>query len=580
MAEVDHLSYHVSLQDFKQARRRAALQQVLARLTGKSTELLAYEDVRKKLRGTNTIPRGLQEIPVDAIVGSVGRYQDFTRTFLPRQQSHEQRWARVKAVATTMGLPPIEVYQVGDAYFVIDGHHRVSVARQLGTPTISAYVTEVRTRVSLSASDDPAELICKARYVEFLERTNLDKLRPEADLLMTFCGQYRVLLYHIDVHRYYMGLDQQRHDIPYDDAVAHWYDDVYMPVVQLIREQGLLHDFPELTAADLYVLLAEHRAELEQALGWGVDTETVAADLVEQKGRSSPTRLMARLGDKLRDVVVPAELEPGPPPGRWREERLSRRRDERLFADVLVAVNGTESGWRALAQALLIARRENSRVLGLHVLPPDEQPEEATIAAIQAEFERHCQEAGVRGEFAARPGVVVATLIERAALVDLLAVPLTYPPGVQPLARLGSNFVSLIQRSPRPVLAVPGGQSPLDRLLLASDGSPKADEALFVATYLAARWQTSLCVAIAGTEAATATAVARARSYLEEQGVLADFVVQPGPAAPVILETAAEKGSNLLIMGGFSFRPMLELVLGGTVDEMLREFKQPMLICR
>lgn len=579
MGEVDPISYYVALEDFRQARRRAGLQQVLSRLTGKSAELLAYEDVRKKLRGTNTVPRGLQEIPVDAIVGSVGRYQDFTRTFLPRQQSDEQRWARVKAIATTSGLPPIEVYQVGDAYFVIDGHHRVSVARQLGTPTIPAYVIEVKTRVPLSAGDDPEGVICKARYVEFLEQSNLDKLRPEADLLMTFCGQYRVLLEHIDVHRYYMGLDQQRHDVAYDEAVAHWYDEVYMPVVQLIREQGLLHDFPELREADLYVLLAEHRAELEEGLGWGVDTETVAADLVEQKGRRS-ARVISRLGDRLRDVVVPAELEYGPPPGRWRQERLSRRRDDRLFADIMVAINGTESGWRALAQALLVAQRENGRVLGLHVLPPDEPPEAAAVEAMRAEFERQCREAGVRGEFAARAAVVLPTLIERAALVDLLAVPLTYPPAAQPLARFGSNFAALIQRSPRPVLAVPNTQSPLDRLLLAYDGSPKAEEALFVATYLAARWQAALCVVTAGTEATTAAAVARARSYLEEQGVLADFVVRPGPAPQVIMETAAEQGSNLLIMGGFSFRPVLELVLGGTVDEMLREFKQPMLICR
>jgi len=579
MAELNPLSYHVALQDFQQARRRAALQQVLARLTGRSAELLAYEDVRKKLRGTNTVPRGLQEIPVDAIVGSVGRYQDFTRTFLPRQQSDEQRWARVKAAATTVGLPPIEVYQVGDAYFVIDGHHRVSVARQLGTPTIPAYVIEVRTRVPLSAGDDPEELICKARYVEFLEQTNLDKLRPEADLLMTFCGQYRVLLEHIDVHRYYMGLNQQRHDIPYDEAVTHWYDEVYVPVVQLIREQGLLHDFPELTEADLYVLLAEHRAELEQALGWEVDTQTVAVDLAEQKGRS-PGRVIARLGDRLRDAVVPAELEPEPAPGQWRQDRLSRRHDDRLFADILMAINGTESGWRALAQTLAVAQRENSRLLGLHVLPPGAEPEAGAVEAIRAEFERQCQQAGVRGEFAARPGVVVTTLVGRAALVDLLAVPLTFPPGSQPLARLSSNFASLIQRSPRPVLAVPDGHSPLDRLLLAYDGSPKANEALFVAAYLAGRWQVALAVVTAGKEAAAAKAIAGARSYLEEQSIQAEFVVREGAAADVIMETAAEQDSNLLIMGGFGFRPVLELVLGGTVDKMLREFKRPMLICR
>src|SRR5690606_22485780 len=155
--------------------------------------------------------------------------------FLPKSNTSEERWARVKmAVSDLTGVPPIEVYQLGDAYFVIDGNHRVSIARQLGTPTISAFVTEVKTRVPLTVHDNPNEIICKSRYAEFLERTNLDKLRPEADLLMTFCAQYSVLLDHIDVHRYYMGLDFQR-DVAYEEAVAHWYDEVYMPVVEMVR---------------------------------------------------------------------------------------------------------------------------------------------------------------------------------------------------------------------------------------------------------------------------------------------------------------------------------------------------------
>ena len=176
--------YQAALEDFNQARRQAAMQQLLARFTGEQTELLSYDDVKKKLRVTNVRERGLQEIPVDKIIGSVGRYKDFTRSFLPKSDSGGQRWARVKAAVSDMaGVPPIEVYQLGDAYFVIDGNHRVSIARQLGTPTISAYVTEVKTRVPLTADDDPNEIICKSRYADFLEKTDLDNLRPEVDLL-------------------------------------------------------------------------------------------------------------------------------------------------------------------------------------------------------------------------------------------------------------------------------------------------------------------------------------------------------------------------------------------------------------
>jgi len=113
--------------DFHEARRRAGLEAIMARLTGKSIDLFAYEEVRQKLKAKGSIPRGLQDIPLDAIVGSVGRYGDFTRSFLPRRDSDEQRWARVKAQVTDMqGLPPIEVYQIGEVYFVRDGNHRVS----------------------------------------------------------------------------------------------------------------------------------------------------------------------------------------------------------------------------------------------------------------------------------------------------------------------------------------------------------------------------------------------------------------------------------------------------------------------
>ena len=143
--------------------------------------MLAYDYVSQQLRGTGTIDRGLQEIPLDAIVGSVGRYDDFTRDFLPKKDSIQDRWAGVKAAILNMtGMTPISVYQIGEGYFVRDGNHRVSVARQLGTPTITALVTEVKTRVPLAIDDDLDEVKCKARYAEFLEVTKLDELRPEA----------------------------------------------------------------------------------------------------------------------------------------------------------------------------------------------------------------------------------------------------------------------------------------------------------------------------------------------------------------------------------------------------------------
>ncbi|NIU60739.1 MAG: universal stress protein, partial [Pseudomonas stutzeri] len=225
----------------------------------------------------------------------MGRYNDFTRSFLPRQDSDQERWAKVHVAATGLvGLPPIEVYQIGEAYFVLDGNHRVSVARQLGATHIQAYVTEVRTRVPLSPDVQPDDLILKAEYADFLEHTCLDEIRPEADLSVTAPGQYRVLEEHIEVHRYFMGLEQER-EIPYEEAVGHWYDEVYLPVVQVIRERGILRDFPGRTETDLYLWLSEHRAALEQALGWEIEPEAAATDLAAQFS-PRPQRVVARVG--------------------------------------------------------------------------------------------------------------------------------------------------------------------------------------------------------------------------------------------------------------------------------------------
>jgi len=131
-----------SLRDFDRARRKAFIQGILSLFTRRSLDLLPYDQVREQLRLYSRRFRGLQEVPLDQIVGSVGRYRDFTRTFLPRSDDLRERWATVEDRVKEGGLPPVELYQVGDAYFVRDGNHRVSVARVQGAPSIEAYVWE------------------------------------------------------------------------------------------------------------------------------------------------------------------------------------------------------------------------------------------------------------------------------------------------------------------------------------------------------------------------------------------------------------------------------------------------------
>jgi nucleotide-binding universal stress UspA family protein len=579
MSESSRFNYEIAIRDFKQARKRAAVQHLLAQLTGKSDELLAYDDVRQQLRGTDIIERGVQEIPLDAIVGSVGRHDDFTRDFLPKKDSIQDRWAQVKAAVMNMtGIAPISVYQIGQGYFVRDGNHRVSVARYLGTPTIAAHVTEVKTKVPLAIDDEPDEVQCKARYAEFLEKTKLDELRPEARLLMTFCDQFHVFVSQIDAYRHN---PEDGHRLSYPEATAQWYDNVYLPVVEIIRRQGTLHHFPERTEADLYLLFVEHQEELARALGWRIDTDTTITHLIEREARK-PRSVIGWLGIHLYKLLVPDELDPGPEPGHWRREHLGRRKYESLFSSIVVGLQEETAKWQALDHAITVAKRENGTLYGLHIQSDTTSNGGDTIDVIRSAFEQRCQENGLTGELSVETGNVAQTILKRAAWADLVVLSLNHPPHPQPMKGFGAGFKLLVQRCPRPLLVVPSGaSSPMDRALLAYDGSPKASEALFVAAYLGLRWSTYLTVVTVETKYTPQTAVARARAYLGEQGVTnVTYLVRPGPIGDSLLEAAESTRSNLMIMGGFGFRPVWNLVLGSTVNQVLSEFKQPILICR
>ncbi len=574
------MAYARAAQDFHEARRRADLERVLARLRGESVQLLSYEEVRQQLRANETRAQTLEDVPIAAIVGSVGRYTDFTRTFLPQHDQDEERWARVMLATKRLeGLPPVSLYKVGEAYFVRDGHHRISVARQLGATHVQSYVTEVMAKVPLEADASPDALILKAEYAAFLERTHLDTLRPQADLTLTAPGQYEALEEHIRVHRYFMGLEQQR-EIPYAEAVAHWYDEIYLPVVQVIRQRGLLRDFPERTEADLYLWVLEHREALQTALGWEIEPEAAASDLAEQHS-ARPGRVAARWGERVLDAVTPDALESGPAPGVWRKGRLSQRQEATLFADILVPLGTCPSDWRAFEQAVVIARREGGQLRGLHVVATPEAQSGPTALALQETFAARCREAGVAGTLAVEVGRVARKICERARWVDLVVLSLNHPPESQPLARLSSGLRTLLQRCPRPVLTVPRAATPLERLLLAYDGSAKAQEALFVAAYLAGCWGSTLTVlTVLEGETSSSEAPMHAWDYLKQQQVSAQWIQERGAVAEVLLAVAAQQPFDLILMGGYGFNALLEVVFGSTVDQVLRESPFPTLICR
>jgi nucleotide-binding universal stress UspA family protein len=551
-----------ALRDFSDARVKGVMQEVLARLTGKSNELLSYDEVALKLKLNVRSERGVQEIPVKAIVGSVGRYTDFTRSFLPRNDNDQARWARVKLAIDDpggTGLPPIDVYKVGEAYFVLDGNHRVSVARQEGFEFIQAHVIEVKTDVPLSPDVQPDDLIIKSEYADFLEKTGIATLRPGVDLSVTVPGQYDRLLDHIAVHRYFMGIDFHRPILP-SEAVTHWFDTLYLPTVEPMRERGLLRWFPGRTETDLYLWVSEHRAALESELGWSISPEAAAAHLASQENRQA--------GNDASET------------GSWRKSKMFDRYTDQLFKDILVPINGRSESWRALDQAVLIAEKEKAILHGLHVVASQAKMNTSKTQAIQTRFSKRCQEAGLEGSLAVVTGEISEQVSARSLLTDLIVLNVAHPP--QPgLSGLNSGWRPLIRKSSRPILSVPAGKlSPMDRALVAYDDGARAREALFVAAYLAEQWGTKLTVlTLSDGGKLTASAQDYARDYLELHEIQADFVLADG-TSDLLLKVIEEREINLVLLGGYSGNVLKEVFLGSVVNMLLREAECPLLICR
>ena len=576
---VSEQSYHQALQDFRRARQEAALRQLLSRFLGRSDQLLAYRDLSDKLNITDTFEHGIQEIPLKAIVGSVGRADDFTRDFLPKRDSDAERWANVKAAVIDMrGWPPIDVFKIGDVYFVKDGNHRVSVARQLGNETITANVTEIETRLSIEADEDPSDVISRANYIDFLEKTKLDQSRPQADLKLTFIDQYSTLLAQINRHQKHLQTDGQMLSFP--EAAVSWYDHVYIPVLKLIRNQGIMRNFQDRTETDMYILLSERREELEEALGWEVKPQPAISEWASSLSKSrSP--LITRLGARLRDALAPS-LKDGPAPGEWRKQLDLATTATSLFNDILISLQGTEADWYLLDNTLKVAKREEANLMAIHAVSSRSGLENVETRQIEAEFQRRCREAGVEGQFAAEVGVEGKLMLKRAPWVDLVSTNLTFATEYNPDSRLSSGVNMLIQRCPRPILVMTGEkEARLDRGLLAYDGSPKADEALFVAAYLAARWHIKLTVLTVITEYTNRAVLDDARRYLIGNNLLnVKYILEEYPITEAVVKTVRDEGCNLLIMGGFGYRPARYLVLGSTVNGVLADCLIPTLICR
>jgi hypothetical protein len=251
--------------DFSRARRKAFLRKVGAYLRRDpgSNQLLSFDEVKGALGAISQLYLGMREVPVSKIVGSVGRHRDFDRAFLPSKPALGTRWRRIDEIMHRADeeLPPVSLYKIGDAYFVQDGNHRVSVARQQGVEMIDAEVIELRSRVPIDSALTARDLLHKLEHRHLLERLPIDRVLPEIKVEFSDVADYRRLATYIEAHGFRVTQLWKRYVSP-EEVLRDWYEYGYRPISEMIREDRILDAFPDRTELDLYLWIVYHRERL------------------------------------------------------------------------------------------------------------------------------------------------------------------------------------------------------------------------------------------------------------------------------------------------------------------------------
>jgi len=251
--------------DFIRARRRAIIARLAVRLRLEPDDvevILPYEEVIEALGFVSERSLGLAVVPIGAIVGTVGRARDFDRRFRPTSSRVRSRWEQI-AAATRRGeaLPPVELYKIGEIFFVRDGHHRVSVACALGHADIDAYVTEVLTRVGVDHPITLADLPLKSHERVFYERVPLPQ-EARAEIQLSDPWDYAVLAEGVEAWAY-RAIQMHGEALDREESARLWLETEYRPVVAMLREAGMIGRHTETeaylrVAADRYRLLRTH----------------------------------------------------------------------------------------------------------------------------------------------------------------------------------------------------------------------------------------------------------------------------------------------------------------------------------
>lgn len=265
----DH-NLQTSDNEFSSAKIKALRESIFSILNPEKKEMLSFHSIRSLIKPKAEFYKGVMAVPLEKIVGSEGRYNDFNRAFLPKREHLRSRWRSINVAALEdVYLPPIKLFKIGETYFVRDGNHRVSVARLRGQVDIDAEITEITSEIEVSPDITITELRKKVIAFELnriRERSGLDEWIDFEEINFTAPGRYEEMLRHIVGHQEYLSNCENK-EIELKDAAHSWFLNIYLPVTNIILSEKLVDRFPGRTKADLYVWVMKHWNDLGDRYG-------------------------------------------------------------------------------------------------------------------------------------------------------------------------------------------------------------------------------------------------------------------------------------------------------------------------
>ena len=267
--------------------------------------LIPLDDVSGRLGLKSQSYVGVLAIPIEGIIGTVDRDQDFDREFRPRRGHLGQRVAGVRGAFPAGDFPAISVFEIGGSYFVSDGHKRVAAARQMGIASIDAEVIRLDTGYEFPADVDIRQLIHTEQHRLFVEQTGLELVRPGATIEFSRPQGYRELLEIVKAHGFDL-MQQAGSWLEPHEVAGRWYDDVYLPAVAALHREELPADYAYKTEADLFLCFYGKRRDLL--------VEDASVDFAAAARRAPRTRVSRRFKRQLlREKRTPLRRKPRGP---------------------------------------------------------------------------------------------------------------------------------------------------------------------------------------------------------------------------------------------------------------------------